>query len=348
MKKSYLLIAILLTGFISGCKLTKVGVQVSDPAQIKIPGTINNMVVINRTIPEMKKVNKYAPTPKITDPELLLKIETADSCVMAIVNGLKDTPRFKKIVIGESEIAGEETSGYKRMLEWEKVESICVKNKTLAILSLELFDYSELTTKTSNEKKTKIVNNEETQYTVYKAVRSLNIVSRLRTYDPIKSRCLDEIPFNDVFTWESYGNTEEEAISGLPDNRLAILEAGKKLGEKYAERITPFYLNVERNFYNKGSDELVKAATYAKNNEWNKAAGVWTNILRNGEDSLINSYASYNMAVWEEINGQPHIALSWARKSNKLVQRNSTLKYINILNKRVLQIDLETKKLNEE
>lgn len=316
------LIAALVIILISSCKVSYKEVQVLDPAQINIPAEIRSFAIINRLQPKEDESRFRAPKP--VDPQELTISEFAAKCAKKVAEELIDSPRFNKVVFGGSEDKGKISSGSQLALGWDRVEDLCRKNRVAAVYSLESLEYNQI------QLSEKINNTSDA------VSKSFIISSHWRLYDPYRKRYFDESVFLDTVILD---NKLFEKTITLTDSDSASIATARIIGKNHAARLTPYYFMVKRNYYKKGNEKLENAAEYVEKGEWLAAASIWKRMAYEEKDSTLASYASYNMAVAEEIIGRLPIALSWARKSNKLIPKNSTLKYINILNKRVLDLD---------
>lgn len=323
MKNVLFLITIITLIFISSCKTSYVKVQVYDPPEIRIPSVNTGLVVVNSTNSVDNTENNSLEKDSLKIFEQLLIKEASAKCIETIAKGLNNTPRFRKVIVDT--LKQQQSSN--QPPNWYFIEEICLKNRVSGMLSLESLIPSIT------------INTKEIENEMYEAKLSSILISRFRLYDPVNKGYFEELPFYDSLSWKNTGKSAEEAISGLPDKITAARQTGIHSGNKYSERMTPVFFETKRKLYIKGNDKLKEAANYVKENNWRKAAGIWVRLARDTENKLIASYASYNMAVSEEVFGRLNVALSWANKSNKQLPGNSTLKYINILNKRLMELD---------
>jgi len=316
--------------YATSCKTTYLKVQVFDPPEVNIPVGITGMVVVNNTGAEFEDPENDPDSSMIA--KALNTKEASTQFVKAFVNGLNGTPRFRKVVLDSLKQKRFSNSA----TDWINIEDVCLRNRSSGLFSLRSLN-SSVSVITSKLKSSP--DNDESNQDLYKARLSSKIFARFRLYDPVNRGYFEELPYYDSLVWENTAVSLEEAISGLPDKITAIRETGIYCGEKYSKKIVPDYINVKRMIYTSGHEKLKKAAVYVKENKWLQAAQTWIKLERETNNEKIAGYAAYNLAVAEEIRGGINAALSWANRSNNHLRKNSTLKYINVINKRIMELD---------
>ncbi len=315
----------------TSCKTSYVNIQAFDPPQIKIPPGITGLAIANNTEVDNKEnsITEPVDSSKIIE-ELYIK-EASEKIIEVLANGLDSTKRFRKAVV----VPFNQKPFSNSATDWYKVEELCLKNRVSGLFSIESM-------KSSIVIKTKEINDsQKSDSSLYLAKMTSNLVSKFRLYDPINKGYFEELPLYDSLIWQNSGMTTEEAIAGLPDKITAARETGIHSAKIYIEKMTPVYFDVKRKIYTSKNEKLKKAADYAKDNQWRLAAQSWIKLERESEDKQIASFSAYNLAVYQEVLGTVHGARTWANRSNKHLPKRSTLKYINVLNKRIMDLDLK-------
>lgn len=121
-------------------------------------------------------------------------------------------------------------------------------------------------------------------------------------------------------------------------NRLldVVSSSNEYLGKAFGTKLIPTWLKVERLYYQSNNIEMKKAESFAKNNEWLKAAEVWRKMSVN-KNVMIAAKANYNMALCCEMEGNLDAAFDWLIKSFNLLKENNKehqencQRYINLL-----------------
>jgi hypothetical protein len=318
--------------FIS-CKTTSVSVEVLKPAQISVPPGIKSLALVNRSSPTKKERNKNILEGIITGEVPFVDKRAAEECVKGVLNRLDGSPRFTALIPGGIELKGTGTREFPEALDWEKVERICKQNNADALVVLEVFDSDNIYEMTQREAKRK-ENNVEITYTEYVASLRVQIEAGWRIYYPAQKRIIDQNIYSDAKRWTNASDAKKKAQAGLIPIENAVAEAGYFAGQQYAKRISPLWMWVSRMYYKKGNDDFKKATRRAQVNDWKGAAELWKKYVKSS-NSKIAGYATYNMALACEMEGDLDAALDWAKKSYADYGNNKARYYMNALQIRI-------------
>jgi hypothetical protein len=125
-----------------------------------------------------------------------------------------------------------------------------------------------------------------------------------------------------------------EAIAGRKE---AVLEVSRAIGQRYASRILPYSIRVQRVYFVRGTNNFKIAKRRAQTGNWNGAAELWEQEVLNPKRKVAGR-ATYNMAIINEINGDLDAAIGWASKSYADYRNKEALHYLNILKNRKARI----------
>jgi len=331
MKSLILFFIIVLTGLYS-CKTSSISIQVLEPADINVPLRIKNLASINRSLPAKGEGFNNVVEGVVTGEGLFVDRDASKRTIDGLMNGLSSSPRFTLKVPGNINLKGTGTAEWPMPIEWNEVNKICKDNNCDALLVLETFDSNASHNVTSKANK-KTENGKEVNYLEYFSHLGISINAGWRIYDPKEKKIIDQNVYVDGMNWDQKGLSEKEAISKLPSQRNATLDAGYYAGQQYARRISPTWVWVSRSYFTKGNDELKKAKLKVKVNNWDEAAALWQSALKD-PNKKIAGRAAYNMALAAEMDGKLDIAVEWAKKSYSDYGNKAGRYYTNILYKR--------------
>jgi hypothetical protein len=156
-----------------------------------------------------------------------------------------------------------------------------------------------------------------------------------RLYDLQTKSIRDEFLFTHSLGWTGVGLSPQAAIATLLDKRAATDRVSYIIGERYAARITPTWITVVRSYYRKGGDPAMKQAyRMAYVNDWEGAAGLWEQIVKNNRGKTAGK-AAYNLAIAHEVLGHLEEARSWCQKAYATYGNKLARGYIYVLDRRI-------------
>ena len=146
---------------------------------------------------------------------------------------------------------------------------------------------------------------------------------------------VDEFKSQDHQNFGGKGNSKKQAEANLPHKRQAVKETGFFAGNQYGYRIAPMWVRVSRSYYNKGNDDLKKAARMARVNNWMGAVEIWKHMVDMSYDEKLAGRAAYNMALACEIEGKLQLGRTWAQKSYEDYNIKAGRTYARTLERRI-------------
>lgn len=318
---------------LGSCKSSYISIQVLKPAQITIPADVKTIAFVNRSLPAKKERIKNVVEGVLTGEDPFVDRIGSEECVKGVVNGLVNSPRFKGVMTGSTDLRGTGTRQFPEPLDWSVVDRICKANNADALACLEVFDSNSKRTM-SDRVVTKKQNDKEVSYTEFTATLHVNIESGWRVYYPAKRKVIDQNIYTDSRNWNNTSDAVKRAEAGLPAQDRAMADAGFYTGNQYAKRISPLWIWVRRDYYRKGNTDFERAKRKAETNDWKGAAELWQKYT-NSSDAKIAGYATYNMALACEMEGDLETAISWAKKSYVDFRNKHAKYYMNILQQRL-------------
>ncbi len=327
-------VIIIISSFIS-CKTKSLSVNVLKPAEIYVPGKVNTLAVLNRSLPEKGDGSRVINVLEgiVSGEGIFIDRNASERSIAGLADGLQNSPRFKVTVPTGLDIRGTGTAQFPEPLQWEKVEKICKDYSADALVLLETFD-SNLSKRFNVLQKKRTENGKEIFYNEHTAFLDVSVNAGWRIYFPSERKIIDQNVFNDRKQWDERGLTKIEAEGKLPKPEFAVEDAGYFAGKQYARRISPTWIWVSRSYYAKGNDDFKNAVYKVRANLWNDAADIWKKYV-NDPDTKIAGYACYNMALAAEVLGDFEIALDWAKKAYSDYHLKPAEDYIYIIESRI-------------
>lgn len=160
-----------------------------------------------------------------------------------------------------------------------------------------------------------------------------------RLYDVNNKKMIDEkLIIDTLFAQETqpFYETVQDALHRLPEPKELVLDASRKAGELYAERVSPKWVEEIRFFYTDGSQTMNRAAKYCEEQDWSNAIELWLDYVEN-TDPQKAATAAFNMALGCEMTGNYELALEWldiARKKDARYE-NISKQYEKVLKERI-------------
>jgi len=144
--------------------------------------------------------------------------------------------------------------------------------------------------------------------------------------------------FYDQMQLLPFKGSEDKILSQLVNNSSIYL------GNSFAAKMIPNWIQTERVYYKSKNTEMLKAEKYAISQDWLKAAEIWNKQTKNKNDKIA-AKACYNMALACEMEGKPDVAIAWLVQSYSSLKKNNDehktncQRYVNVLALRKLEIE---------
>ena len=320
-----------------GCK-TNLSLNVQEPPAVFLPKSYVSAGVINRTLTSgtQRILDKIESGLTLEGPELDYVGST--DAVQSCFDELTRNPRFQKVLLlDEMQLQTPGMDVFPAHLDWSEVEQICIDNDVQVLFVLEMFDTD---TKVTYSQQTRQVNNPlggTVPVIEHTATSRTNLKTGWRIYDPGTKTILDQFYVSDFITNTGTGINPMKAASTLINRKEAVKQVSKNVGRMYANRVEYVVFRVRRDFYNKGSRNLKIGRRKALIGDWDGAAEYWEKDLTHRKRKVAGR-ATYNMAVYAEINGDVEKAYELANKAYTEFGITYARNYAAILNQRLQRI----------
>ncbi|MBE9469129.1 MAG: hypothetical protein IMY72_12525 [Bacteroidetes bacterium] len=332
MKKIYIY-SLLIFLISTSCRTVSfVQFQVLESAEVNLPEQVKSFSVVNNHSFQNKYCKIIHKKKKNIDYKLLnidtAKIQslTTNQIVKNLTDMLNDSPLYNNAVLVNS-------NSKTNNLTWDEVASICEKNKTDALISLEAFIHDDSAS---------FVSYYSDYGYVYYTFLNFKVTTIWRIYYPKERKIIDrDINFADV-PFDAYAYSFKGSIKEMASDTVISDEIANYAANNFFRRISPAWSDCSRMYFT-GSSNMIKAINYVEKNDWTKASDLWKFDLDN-RNKRIAGDATYNIALAYEMDGDIEEALIWAKKSFQKYNNKWALDYIKKLEKRLK----EQVKLNKQ
>ena len=345
MKKHYYLLIALSVLIISSCN-QRVYLTVNEPPIVHLDKMYDRAGVVNRSFAEGgSKILETIDNGLSLEGDL--DIKGSNAAVQGAFDQLTINQRFEFVTIMDSlTVKNGGIDIFPAPLQWFEVEKLCLANEVGFLIALEVYDTD---TKVAYSTGSTIRNTPLGSVTVptHKATVTTIIKTGWRIYDPVNKIILDEFWLTDRTSSTGGGINPVAALSAVLNRGQAVKQLSNDIGRFYARRIEPQSFLVWRNYYNKGSRNLKIAKRRSEVGDWDGAAEMWEKDL-NSPKRKVAGRATYNMAIYKEINGDVEGALEMAQKAYSDYNIREAQTYSRILRDRIARREFEKALSGEE
>jgi hypothetical protein len=338
-KYPYLIaVLIVLSGALTSCSVTKdYTLSALEPASVDLATTITKIGIINESNTSRKNEYNTRIEQILSAKDRQLEQDGIDAAISGLFDELVKDQRFDTVQLIHTEVNNSKGLGdTAETISWSAIKDICDTNGVDAIFSLA---YYEADTQVSVKKKKIEEQNMLRQYVKvdgHEITLETLIENGWRIYDPYNQKVIDELVFNDQITSTGTGTNEMDALYDISDRRDAVLDQSKNAGSSYGLRLLPQEQEVVRDYFVRGSEKLVEAKKLATEKKWQAAAALWEEEVAN-ENPKIKGKACYNMAFYNEMNGEYEEAMEWVIKAYAFDENKYALAYMDVLRERIAQ-----------
>lgn len=319
----------------SGCKTDLVSLKVMNPAPVTMPSYVKKIGILNRSLPINENVVLNTVHKINTLDYNDINKEGSQDAIQGLKDAFTETGKFDQIKSLDIPLKSPGAGIFQAPLSWAEVEKICQQNNLDGIVVLELYDtdvkVAPITMAKDISNPLAVLNNIQQQVNITTIVKT-----GWRMYDPKSKLILDEYSTADNITYSGAGNNPLNTVEAMIARKDAVKKLSNQLGYLYVNRILPYWINVTRDYYVKGSSNFKIAKRKAQTGNWDQAGKLWEKETKNSKDKIAGR-AYYNMAIISEINGNTDTAIEWAQKAYEDYNNHLALKYVNILKYRKQQ-----------
>ncbi len=301
--------------------------------QIKRIGIINNNEVSAEIEGETSGINSL-----LVAQEKWLMEKGKDAAVEGLFDELLKDKRFENVKLLDS-VHLEVQNFTDSSIPWSSIAVLCKTHNVDAIFALAFY---ETDTKISVKKSSMLQPN---LMRVKEKVRAQELTMETliengwRIYSPKNRQVIDEIVFNDHFVSSGKGANTLAAYQAIGNRKETLIQQSKTSGVNYGQRLLPFERTITREYFIKGSENLVLADKLISQDDWEGARKLWATDVDH-EDVKIRGRSCHNLAVFNEREDNLETAFQWASRAYENNQEDDELDYMNALEKRIENQDL--------
>ena len=308
-----------------------------EPAPVTLSRQIKRIGIIDRSSPIVHADNSDKITRIVYKQNYWLAEKGVDAALSGLLQELQKDKRFDTVqLLSHIPEHMKDFGSVSTGISWTNLGSLCEKYNLDAIFSLASY---ETDTKVS-VKKTKMEEHglmrEKIRVSGHEITLETLIENGWRIYDPLNKQIIDEFTLNDRLVSTAKGRSPLRALQSIGNRTDSIISKSKSNGSSYGLRLQPYELDVNRDYFVRGTDNFAEADEKAKNGDWQAAAFLWKLEITN-EKARIRSKACYNMAVYNEVTNNLELAIEWASKSVAEFKNKDSLRYLDALNYRSTQ-----------
>ncbi|NVO30813.1 DUF6340 family protein [Hymenobacter lapidiphilus] len=327
-------VGLLALGLLAGCTTT-VHMQSLAPAAVTMPGNMQRIATASRVLPESSRDKFFDVLEGIfTGEGLLVDRAGTETCALSVGEALmRNSPRFR-VTPANLQLVGRTREFFLPPLAPGYVRQVCAETQVDGLVVLEAFDSDLQVTQRQEERIIKEKDKPDRKVAVTVAVMEMRLVTGFRTYGP-DGTVVDQAKQEDRMHWTSEGPAYQDALRQLPPPADCIRELAARIGDQYARRIAPSYVNLAREVYTSTRKDayMQQAKQMVNATDWTQAAGAWQKAAQS-PDSKVAGRAYYNLAVFEELNNRLPEAIEYARKAAYTHQLRAANSYLRELQQR--------------
>jgi len=315
--------------------------SVIEPAPVTLSPGIKKVGVINRSVPTDETKILDVLDKALSLEGINLDRDGAQQAITGLSAELLKNDRFTEVKnLADIDFRTPSLMGiFPVPLSWDIVSRVCSETGTDALFALEYYDTDTKLRYSTYNSGDKAVLGLKIPGIIHQADMETVVKTGWRIYDPANRTIPDEFHHFQSVVFTGKGVTPLVAVAGLIGRRDAVIEVSNKAGHNYALRLIPFQLRVMRDYFVKGTYNFKIAKRKAQVGKWNEAGELWEQETNNPKRKAAGR-ATYNMAIINEINGNLDSALAWAQRSWEYYKIRQALRYVDILENRMVKTDI--------
>jgi len=336
-KIEILLLVILVSVILMSCATQSIVIEIPKKAKNELPQSIQSVLLVSRVADDTYSNLKADSLQKIFylqnfDYDTIIKDSMViDTTIKAIGDILFESGRFDYVIPENRFLPADKNVLLIRELSWSEVKNLCETYNADALISL---DHLKTHVSTSYDEDVNFNPFEGGFYAVGIAKMYVNYEALIRIYDPTQEKVLMRKLLSDTLFWEDYDNSLNALFNRFTPVKNALMETGIAIALDFTGEITPNWKREWRYFFGNGDKKLKEAAPLIRNNQWEPAMAIWTEIEKNTSSKSLKSKVEFNMALGYELQGDLDKAIEWALKSYYTMYRPTTYEYLEILKRR--------------
>ena len=317
-------------------------IEIPQPSSKNLPADIQSLTLVNRTVDEkysnlnIDSLQNYFYKNQFNLDMVVLDSQAVDTTLKALGELLFESGRYDYVIPQNRFLPFEKNAFLSTPMPWDEVKELCETYNTDAVLSL---DYYKTNVKTKYDRESYFSPVQNGFFAAYVAEMEITYEALFRVYDPDREQVLVREFLRDTLIWEDANNTTRELFRNFTPVKKALYETGIAIALDFSEKIGTNWRQENRKYFTNRNSRFSQANQIAESGDWETAITIWKDLADQSGSKSIKSKAQYNVAVGYEMLGDINQAVSWALKSYETMYRPVTYDYLEILKKRVNELN---------
>jgi len=297
-------------------------VNIQKPAMMPIQLDIQNITVVNNTVPQPSDIGhdaiEYSKEEKVNVSGDSLGIIT----VQALAQFMDEEGFFKTVSAYELVLRDDNSFLAEKPLLPAAISEIAKETDADAVISLDYLIFQST------------VNTQNIGDGLTSDKLDVNIDARFRIYSGNGELLTPVVAFQDTLHWENIRQGNYSLTEDFPSRREALKLSSLHIADKMVSMFIPFWEDQYRLYYWDSSTKMRVAALHADNSEWQNAALIWGEIYEKDNNTKKKAKLAANIALANEMLDDIENALKWANISYDLFisvyksDQNADIEYI--------------------
>jgi tetratricopeptide (TPR) repeat protein len=293
------------------CAAPSISFDAMFPAEKQLPNYIKTIAVVDRSGRESKLSNIIEGG--LTGEGIGQDREASRRLIEGLTNQVNSARKYWVVKTNMEMVIEAEPGKFSKPLSSAHIRGICQQHNAEAVLALEYFDTDRIG-------------------------ENLHAHVGIRIYDGKTLKIIDE----HAFTNSVHIARKSDDLVNLVSNYMGtdvVNSLSYESGVIYGQRISPFWLRVERKYYKraKGNKEFAMGARMIEVNDWENAIDAFNQTLNSSKRKVL-ARANHNLAVIYEILGDYEKAKEYALTAWVQYKNKDSQNYPAILTQRMAEI----------
>lgn len=318
-------------------------IEVLIPSEVNYPSGVENLLLVNNAAAQPGSIgNESYINAMYRRGKKLIKMEsdtleldsTGFSCLFNTANQIKAAKFFNEMHVHEHPLNSSKYYYLDQKLSNREVQKLLKEYNSDVLISLDQLSYGS-----------KITVRELYQGYYNYAALDVDFIAVWRIYYGDRKFKTQKIVISDTIFWEF---EPMEGYLKIMPREEAVSEALWLAGEMSGKKLAPYWEEVQRLYYSRGSTYFKLADRHYKKGEWDQASEIWEYIYLTSKHQK-KSRAAINMAYINELSGELDVSLGWLERAIVAYKETSyyyndefkmILNYKRVIKKRMADEDL--------
>jgi len=302
----------------------EISIDVIKPPYIQIPTSIKKVLVIDFSLYKNKRFAQRDEAQQLNRNYFLDSL-ASEYFVSQLISFIDTTTRY--------EIVRPQKNHYENAdsLRWKDIADLCNQYKVDAVIALDQLALNLRVHTTAQNNLWYPVS-----YTSYNemAIMDVEIIANWKFFNPAARRAIDKYTFNYKRSFTQQARSGDAAIDFLPSAKKIVKTAGQISAKRYARRIAPYWMRLQREYYAIGNADMQLAKSLIDKNKWDEASAIWLNNSLNADKDVARR-CNYNLILAYEVQGDIEKAFKQARATYNTYNNDEAKVYMRRLQQRL-------------